>query len=161
MGKVELKPAPTVLFAFDPGKATGWTVFVDGIFKNWGISRGLDKFDEDLDTLEEVYGRPTVVVAEDFRLFRGKALQQSGSKMEASQVLGMLQRQARKWKAQYIKQSSNILPIAVKWSKMPLPSNHANSHNYAAYNHGFYYLVKNNMAVPVGMEDHVKKEVGS
>lgn len=148
----DLKAPPKFLLAVDPGKATGWVVFLNGVLKEKGIDRSIDEFDERIDYIEDKYGKPDVVVVELFKLFKHKALQQSGSELEAVQVIGMMKRQAKKWGAEYVTQHSNILPTAVIWSKLPMPSNHRNSHWIAAYNHAIYYLVMNNMALPTGME---------
>lgn len=140
------------MLAVDPGKSTGWCVFKEGVLRDTGICRSVEEFDEKIDHLEEEYGKPDLLVVEHFYLFKHKAQQQSGSTFEAVQVIGMLKRQARKWGAEFVTQNSSILPIAVKWSKVAMPSNHKNSHWISAYNHGIYYLVKNGMALPTGME---------
>lgn len=148
----DLQPPPKFMLAVDPGKSTGWVVFLSGKMVEFGIDRSIDEFDDRIDYIEERYGEPDVVVVELFKLFKHKALQQSGSELEAVQVIGMMKRQAKKWSAEYVTQHSNILSTAVIWSKLPMPSNHKNSHWIAAYNHGIYYLVKNNMILPTGVE---------
>lgn len=149
-----LKP-PRLILGIDPGKSTGWVVFENGVIKAQGIDRSVDAFIDTLDTIDITYGVPDLVVMEKFVLFKHKALQQSGSELEASQIIGMVKRQAKKWGAKLVIQHSNILPVAQIWSKLPMPSNHRNSHWISAYNHVVYYLVKNQMILPVGMEGSV------
>lgn len=147
-----MKKPPKLLLGVDPGKTTGWALFENGLPVTWGQAKGVEAFDIELDDIVQAYGPPNIVIVEDFALFRGKALQQSGSKMEASQVIGVMASFARRHKAELVKQPSNILPIAQKWSKMNMPSNHSTSHWVSAYNHAWYYLVRNEMVLPVGIK---------
>src|SRR6478735_1980723 len=143
---------PERLLAIDPGIHNGWAVFEKGVIKDLGSVDGVEAFDVWLhNVVPDKYGHIDVVVIEDFRLFRGKAKQQIGSRFETVQVIGLVQSWARRNKAELVKQGSDILAIAPKWSKMPMPKNHANSHHVSAYNHAFYYLVKNDMRLPEGM----------
>lgn len=142
---------PARLLAIDPGIDNGWAIFENGVVKDLGSVNGVEAFDEWLHEVPNKFGPVDVVVVEDFRLFRHKAQQQIGSKFEAVQVIGMVQSWARRNKATLVKQGSAILSIAPKWSKMPMPRNHAKSHHVSAYNHAFYYLVNNDMRLPEGM----------
>lgn len=148
-----LNKPPRHLVSFDPGKATGWAVFIDGLpTKDIGILRGLDALDDFLADYVGKYGMPDVVVYEGFLLYSHKAKQQSGSRMEASQAIGKIKFWCKLIRVPLVvMQDANILPIAVKWSKLPLPGDHDNSHHISAYNHGWYYLVKNGMQLPTGM----------
>lgn len=107
---------------------------------------GFDEFPSFLFDLEKEYeGKEVVIVYENFKLMRGRALQQSGSAMETSQVIGQLKMIATKAGWKIYDQAPNIKSIAVKWSGTPAPKNHAISHQVDAYNHGIYWLVKNGM----------------
>lgn len=147
----DLKTPPKHLLAIDPGKANGWAKFTDGELAKFGIVRGLDKFDEFLQNYIQIHGMPDVVVYETFVVFRHKAQQQAGSKMEASQAIGKINFWCSMLKIPVVKQPSSILPTAILWSKMPMPKNHDVSHDVAAANHGVYYLVKNGMKLPTGI----------
>ena len=138
---------PKRLIAFDPGKATGWAIFQDGLPKDFGDIRGLSKLDDFLIALDDI----DFAVYEDFRLYSHKALQQSGSHMEASQAIGKIEIWAKMRKIACIAQPANVLPVAQLWSKMKMPRNHDKSHHISAYNHAVYYLVKNKMMLPVGI----------
>lgn len=146
-----LKAPPRHLLAIDPGKDTGWAAFLDGLPAKFDIIRGLDAFDDFLSNYVHTYGMPDLVVYESYLLFKHKAVQQSGSKMEASQVIGKIEFWAKMLRIPVVKQPSSILPIAVKWSKLKMPSDHKNSHHISAYNHGWYYLVSNGMQLPTGI----------
>jgi hypothetical protein len=146
-----MKKPPGVLLAVDPGKSTGWAVYVDGLVKNLGICRTPEEFDIWLDSFVETYGKPDVVVIEKFVLFRHKAKQQIGSQFEVSQVIGVAKSFGRKTEAEVVMQGSDILPTAVMWSKMKIPTDHNVSHHIVAANHAVYYLVSNDMMLPLGM----------
>lgn len=127
------------LLALDPGMTTGWAIFGSNAQL---IEYGQANMKEvvDLDELIKEH-KISHIVAEDFRLFRHKAQRQSGSRMEAPQVIGMAKTWAAKFGCEFFLQPSSIKPIAEMWSQVKPPSNHANSHGVDAYNHGFYYLV--------------------
>lgn len=138
-------PAPQVLIAFDPGKTTGWSIFLDGKPESLGQT-GIEEMPGKLAEFADTYkGKKVVVVYENFKLFRGRAIQQSGSDMEASQIVGQVKMIAAQNKWEIYDQPPNIKPIAQKWSGAVPPSNHAISHQVDAYNHGYYWLVKNGM----------------
>jgi hypothetical protein len=143
---------PARLLAIDPGIHNGWAIFEHGVVKDLGTVDGVEAFDVWLhNVVPEKYGKVDVVVIEDFRLFRGKAKQQIGSRFETVQVIGGVQSWARRQGAELVKQSADILQIAPKFSKMTMPRNHNKSHHISAYNHAFYYLVNNDMRLPEGM----------
>lgn len=139
--KDSLNEPPKVLLAVDPGKVSGVAIFIEG------NARTLDQvsFDDFGAYLFDLNPRPDLIVYENYRLFSWKAKEQSGSKMEASQIIGMLKLFASSQKIKIVEQGPQIKPIAQKWSKTIPPKNHANSHQIDAFNHGFYYLVFHNM----------------
>lgn len=140
-----LVPAPEVLIAFDPGKVTGVAVFKDGKVEEL-LQVPLDKFPKFLERLRDDYQSGHIVyLFENFKLFSWKAKQQSGSSMEASQVIGMIKMSAAMIGADIEEQSPQVKSVAQKWSKIVPPKNHDNSHQVDAYNHGFYWLVSNKM----------------
>lgn len=138
-------PAPSVLLAVDPGKTNGVSIFLDG--KVASITQiTLDDLPTFLSDFASTHqDKEVVVVYENFKLMRGKALQQSGSSMEASQAVGQLKMIAAQNKWKIHDQAPNIKPIAQKWTKAIPPKNHAQSHQIDAYNHGVYWLIKNGM----------------
>lgn len=149
-------PPPHHMIAFDPGKATGWALFKDGVLEDWGICQSLPEFTKFLQHYVSTYGRPDKIVYENFIVFKQKAHKQAGSKMEAPQAIG----QIKLWAAmlgfkesELASQMSSILGIAQKWSGLRVDSvSHDRSHNIAAYNHGVYWLVSNDMMLPGGID---------
>lgn len=136
---------PGIMLAVDPGLATGWVIFNNGVLHDWGIERGLDAFSDLLVKFDDNMVRFDLVLYENFKLFKWLAVQQSGSEMETSQAIGMLRHWARQHAYPVEDQSPQILKIAQMWSKVNLNKNHKNSHHEAAFNHGFYWLVSHNM----------------
>lgn len=130
--------------AFDPGKTTGWAKFKDdGSADGYGqvsIDELVEKCEE-WKREDEFNDLLIAVIVEDFVLFKHKAQQQTGSKMEASQAIGILRTLASATGAKFILQPSNIKSTAQKWTQLFPPSNHKNSHWVDAFNHGAYYLI--------------------
>lgn len=126
--------------ALDPGTSTGWARFnVQGVMTDFGTCKSLDELIDLLDAMDP----PMVVIYEDFTLFQGKAIQQSGSNMPASKAIGIIESAARRWDGvQVIKQRSNIKPIAERLSGVKPKGSHDKSHHVDAFNHGYYYLTK-------------------
>lgn len=125
--------------AIDPGKMNGWALFnSDAFCEEYGQG--------DLDELREFFNEHEktlqVVIVENFKLFKHKALVQSGSDMVASRVIGAIEEWVRPRDIKLVKQDASVLSIAQLWSGKKMPKNHAKSHWVSAYNHGFYYLVK-------------------
>lgn len=125
--------------AFDPGDTTGWAIWdQDGDFLYMGQIAM-----EDLPFWWErnITVAVRVVIVEEYILFGKRAKQQTGSRMKASQAIGMIKAMASRGSAQVIEQKSNIKPIAIRMSQISMPGNHSESHQYDAYLHGYYYLV--------------------
>lgn len=133
---------PSRLLAIDPGKDTGWCLFINGEIANFGICRGL----EELLTFIENEPKVDIVVMEEFRLFHSKALQQSGSRLETVEAEGIVRSWAWRNKVKLVLQlPKDPLKLGQMWSGVAMPKNHKNSHGISALYHGVYYLVKNGM----------------
>lgn len=131
----------TFYLAFDPGKTTGWAMF-DG--NGQIIQYGQASLDELIDLTEEwarVWPISTIIY-ESFVLFRHKARQQTGSKMEASQAIGIIKTLARKTDATLVEQDPTIKSLAQKWTQLKPIGDHAQSHWVDAFNHGAYWLIR-------------------
>lgn len=128
------------ILAFDPGDTTGIAVFdIDGSVKEM-LHKSLD----DLLLWLANYEAPVqLVICEDFILFRKRAMQQSGSRMKASQAIGAIKAFALQKGATFELQKPEIKPIAMKWSQIAMPADHSKTHMYDAYLHGYYWLAKN------------------
>lgn len=128
------------ILGIDPGGMNGlaWFSSSSGYQLTGFTQVSLNDFPLWLDAHEPI---PDVVVYEDYRLFKGKALQQSGSDMPASQAIGMIKAYCSVRGIKVIKQPSNILPQAALMSQLPMPADHSKSHWISAYNHAFYWMV--------------------
>lgn len=128
--------------AIDPGEASNNGI---AIFNKTGFCLKYDQVTRDgvMDLLYENSSTLTAVIIEDYKLFKNKALQQSGSSLEAVRVIGEVEGFCRRKNITLQKQPSSILAIAQLWSGKKLPKNHKNSHWVSAYNHGYYFLAKN------------------
>lgn len=129
--------------AIDPGKTTGYAFFdINGKPVKKGQIKGVEDF---ADWFMDLDPRPTVIIYEDFILFKNKALEQTGSNMEASQVIGIIRSMARRWGVELHKQPASVLPIAQKWAGITIKEmgSHDKTHWVSAYCHGWYWLQKN------------------
>lgn len=127
-----------MIIAIDPGKDNGYAIFgEDGEMVDMG------QFTiEELQTWLLAYEEPvSTIVVEDYRLFKKRAIQQSGSDMPASRVIGIVEMYAKMKGAKLVKQRADILPVAQKISGIKLPKDHSISHQFSALNHGIYWLV--------------------
>lgn len=145
MGNANIGESTGDYISFDPGVSTGWATFDSkGELTARGILRGLDEL---MDFLQNMKPHKTVI-CEDYRVFGKKANAHIGSRLETSQVIGMIKVYVARWKAELVMQPSSILPIAGLWSGEALPKNHDKSHDIAAYNHGVYYLQRQGIREP-------------
>jgi hypothetical protein len=120
----------------DPGAATGWAIFNElGLPTGRGIERGVDNFAEWIANCDAA----ETIIYEDFRLFPHKAIAQVGSRMEASQVIGILKLKAKEWGATLVAQAPQCYKVGELWSGKKVGA-HKDSHDLVAYNHVFYYL---------------------
>lgn len=80
----------------------------------------------------------TVVVVEDFALWAHKAFSQRGSKMKASQGIGVAKSFARRVRAKLVTQSSSILKIAAMHTGTKVVQHFDD--DVSAYLHGYWYF---------------------
>lgn len=126
----------------DPGDTSGFALFeTPEKMLDWGNV----KYDDFLDWLATLPDGITVVIVESFQLFQHKAVQQSGSKMKASQIFGMLKMYAKKIGAEFVEQPPTIKAFAEKQTKLVPKGAHINSHRVDAFNHCYYYFIKNKL----------------
>jgi hypothetical protein len=126
------------LVSFDPGETTGVAEFnEEGDLRKAGQFR----FKELVDYCENL-SNVEYIVCEDFRIRRSKATKFVGNRMETIQAIGVIRAAAQRLEAEFILQDSSILPIAQKWTQVPLPKDHSASHWISAFNHGAYWLIR-------------------
>ena len=131
--------------AFDPGETTGWSVFNRlGQQSDYGQAKGRDELYKVLETIGPV---PHVVI-EDYTLYQHKAIQQSGSKLEAVRVIGAIESWATINKSRITRQPASIKAIAQMWSGVKPKGAHSKNHHVDAFNHGYYYLQKEGFIKP-------------
>ena len=125
------------IIGVDPGDTTGIAIFEsNGIFDTFG-----QMSTEEVEQFVTDYAEPVfLVVVEDFTLQRGRAVQQSGSKMKASQVIGMMRIFAAHKGARLIMQDPSKKDDGARLSQKFPPKNHAASHAVDAYNHAFFRM---------------------
>lgn len=128
-----------MIIAIDPGAMNGLAVFDEEgelvSFCQLTIDELIQWF---IDYEEEV----STVVIEDYRLYKKRAIQQSGSNMPASRVIGQAEMFAKMKGAELVKQRADILPTGQKLTGIKMPSDHSISHQFSAMIHGAYWLIK-------------------
>lgn len=136
----------TVL-SIDPGKNIGralWTNDGKLLFKD---ICDLDTF---LSYLAEAEGIGTIVY-ENWRLFKRQA-QQTGSTMEASQVIGAIKLWEKLDSTRLrVEQPSSILPVSALHAGVALPKGHTPD-DVSAYLHGHYYFVGLGLLTPQSVD---------
>lgn len=137
------------LLAIDPGGMNGLAWFKENYDLDGFTQVSLDDLPH---WLEDHDPEPDMIVVENYKLWKHRALQQSGSSMPAAQAIGMVKSYAARKHIPWIEQSPQILENAQKMSQVKMPSDHSQSHWVSAYLHGYWYLVKNKY-VEIKMED--------
>jgi len=79
---------------------------------------------------------------EDFRLFKNKAKEQTGSDFQSVQCIGMVKFWARGKGVPVIMQMSSILPIAERQAGLKMPKDHSESHKIAALLHIRFWQIQ-------------------
>lgn len=136
---VKVKSLPGKIIGVDPGKMNGIAIFNgDGSLDTFG-----QLTIEELKTWQNEYPHEVSwVIVEDFVLFKKRALQQAGSRMHASQVIGFMETFAMRKGAKFTLSPADNLPTAEKVSGKKMPSQHDISHQVSAYNHAYLWMHK-------------------
>jgi hypothetical protein len=136
-----------MILSIDPGDSTGLARFyMDGSL--------VDKFklpyENAIEYLSHVNGVSAIVI-EDFRLRRGKAMQQSGSKFPAVQVIGAAKLYCRIHDTGFFAQSPQILKIAALHSNTHIPLKGHIDDDVSAFLHGWYWFESKGILKPVSL----------
>lgn len=134
------------MISIDPGDSTGVAVWKDNgeLVKNWKFS--LEDF---IDWANGIDFPVSTIVVEDFTLRRGKAVQQTGSKMKASQGIGVAKALAKRLGAKLVRQPSDRLKIAAMHAGVKVPAVSHIKDDVSAYLHGFYFFETRNILKPM------------
>lgn len=147
-----------MILGIDPGQLTGLALVDEKgqLHRNWNA---------DFDTMKRLLSNEKFtslieqVVMEQFVLYRNKANKQVGSKMPASKVIGMVELWANMHSIPIKMQMASILPIAIKLSRVKPVGSHNDNHWVDAYNHAFYWLVKNR-GISTPLEQDIRNAEG-
>ena len=139
--------------AFDPGNTTGYAEFdVHGEISDFGqINNGV----EGITDFVMQYDKPihTVIIESYMVLPDDHSVKANvGSKLETVQVIGVLRGWAYSKKAKIVMQQPQIKKIAELQAGFKVKGKHENTHWQDAVLHGVYYLVKNKIRKPKGLE---------
>jgi hypothetical protein len=141
MGKVPI-PLHSIYLSIDPGVTSGitmWNLQGEPIHYNEldinGLHQLLDCFEFHITPIERI-------IIEEFRLYQKMALQQSGSRLETVQVIGIVKRFNHVMQLKPIVEiRADAKEIAAKWSQTPVPKRGTHMDNWkAAYLIGYYWL---------------------
>jgi hypothetical protein len=124
------------------------------LFSNDGelIEKSQHGFDSFLREVSKLSSLDTIVV-EDYRLRAGKQAQQTGSRFQAVQVIGMLKYHAFLWDVKFVLADVQAKVLGSMYSGVKPPSDHKKSHEVDAYNIGIYHLVKEQIIDPPTLKD--------
>ena len=104
--------------------------------------------------LESHSTTPTLIVYENFKLWKHRALQQSGSDLPAAQGIGIIKSYASRHGIETVNQSPQILKQAEMMTQMKMPADHSQSHWVSAHLHAQWYFIKNGYKqVEMALED--------
>lgn len=130
----------TKILGVDPGGMNGLAWFGDDYkFDNFAqISL------EDLPIwLQKHEPQPDLIILENYRLWKHRAVQQAGSSLPAAQAIGMVKSYAKIRGIEIIEQSPQVLQNAEKMSGIKMKGlAHNKTHWIAAHNHVYWYLVQ-------------------
>lgn len=139
-----------VYASFDPGVTTGVTLWTEAGKPIHYNELDITNLHNLLDCLEVYASESTVslkqIIVEEYRLYQRLALQQSGSKLETVQVIGMIKRSNYKMGLPPVAEvRADNKEIASQWSGMAIPrkkTTHLENWK-AAYLVGYWWLHTN------------------
>lgn len=137
-----------MILVVDPGDTTGYALFhEDGELDKKGQAdfEGFMRF-----IASHSFDR---IVVEDYRLRGGKQAQQTGSRFQAVQVIGMLKYVAHVEEIPFELATVQAKTLGSMYSGVKPPSNHKLSHEVDAYNIGIYWLVSQGIIDAPALKD--------
>ena len=134
------------VLAFDPGHTTGWAMFENGTLHECGEIDTSDMITavKEIDLIIGSYS-PTVVVMEDYRVYRWRAKHHIGSELLTVQVIGAIQTIAiQEGITDIFQQPAHIAKgfcTNAKLQEWEFYQEHGDKHANDAIRHGCYYLL--------------------
>lgn len=122
--------------SIDPGDTVGVATWNENGQLIWKSKMSLDEFIEWCDTYPD--RDVSTVIVEDFTLRGHQAYRQRGSKLKASQGLGVAKAFAKRVRAKLVVQQPTILNIAAMHTGTKIVSHY--SDDVSAFLHGYYYF---------------------
>lgn len=138
-----------MILVVDPGDTSGLALFNNQgeLLQKWQAT--FDQLLDDIVLLRKI----EVIVVEDYRLRKGKQAQQTGSRFQAVQVIGVLKYHAYLWGAEFSLANVQAKTLGSMYSGVKPPSDHKKSHEVDAYNIGIYWLVQEKIIEPPSLAD--------
>lgn len=137
---------PERLLAIDPGKTTGWALFVNGELCDCGEIRN-----SSVKELEVLFNKvkPTVVVCEDYKVYAWKAAAHTWSDLPVSKLIGTIETLCYLRNAQFTTQMAITGKMFCTNKRLEEWNIHVKGgHAEDAIRHGCYYLLFSNARVP-------------
>lgn len=138
-----------MILVVDPGDTSGLALFNNEgeLLQKWQAD--FDQLLDDIVTLRKI----EVIIVEDYRLRKGKQAQQTGSRFQAVQVIGVLKYHAYLWGVEFVLANVQAKVLGAMYSGVKPPSDHKKSHAIDAYNIGIYWLVQEKIIEPPSLAD--------
>lgn len=112
------------------------------------IPDGVDGMTEWLHQHDEPY---STMIVEDYKITPYEANRNVGRDLMAVQVIGMLKGWAKSHNIKLEMQNRGVKRIGSLYGDYKHKGSHKDSHQWDAYYHGMYYLVKTGVRLPRGM----------
>jgi hypothetical protein len=133
---------PELLLSIDPGKISGWSVFIHSHLFSCGKVEWTQENEcyAIIDVIEETM--PDVVVCEDYRIYSGKRLVQAWSTVDTVRIIGAIEYICRKENIKLVKQMASTAKVFVTNEKLKEWNLwNKNEHIRDSIKHGIYYLL--------------------
>lgn len=136
----------TFVVSIDPGDTCGVALWsVHGLLY-WKKKMSLEEF---IDWCEEFDSSLSIVVCESYTHRPGQRYEKKGSKMKASQGIGVAKSLAKKHKAKFVSSDPTVLRITALHADVKVPQKSHIDDDVSAYLHGFRYFIDAGILKPV------------
>lgn len=132
--------------SIDPGDTTGVALWNDQGYRYWQRKMTLEEFEIWCDAFD---ADVSIVVCENYVHRPRQRYEAKGSKMKASQGIGIAKAFARRRKAKLVIQGPDILRITALHAGIKVPQRGHIDDDVSAYLHGFRYFVSTGTLKPV------------